>query len=163
MWLREEDSELWFCAERVRVIGYCQRKTLKMLAHFPSPSSLTHSDKKRKDTPIGVSLFLWLREEDSNFRPSVMSTSECSPRAVISDNKTGCQPHQRRSFDDRFSKTNLSKGADYRFCVFNRKYIVVRRNLICRFSHAPHKQKWGRPVTRRPREYVRRNAAKGGR
>ena len=37
---------------------------------FHSHHGDTQNVEIKKDTPIGVSLFLWLREEDSNFRPS---------------------------------------------------------------------------------------------
>jgi len=38
LWLREEDSELWFCAEWVRVAGCGSAKPVKMLSHFPKLS-----------------------------------------------------------------------------------------------------------------------------
>ena len=68
-WLREKDSELWFCAKRCCCPALSQRKTLKMLPHFLSPSSSTHSNKKNKAHRSVCLAFLWLREEDSNFRP----------------------------------------------------------------------------------------------
>ena len=47
-WLREEDSELWFCAERVRIASNTSAKPVKMLPLFP----------KCKNVPIETELMV---------------------------------------------------------------------------------------------------------
>ena len=84
-WLREEDSNFGFAPSRCLSWAVPAQNLRNGCRHFRSPHS-KHTATKNKAHQTVCLAFLWLREEDSNFRPYLCGArnayARCSLRRI---------------------------------------------------------------------------------